>query len=354
MPDTEQPPVADANADVQEAEQVEKNPAAPPKKRRLGPWLFLLLVFVGLPAAWLLSPPEFRQQAVELLNAGKVYLQTKQATQSASLPMTDTQPQTVETDTAQADPMAAVEDGAVEPPANTSDVESESPVDMAAPASLEPTPPVTDSTTSLQEEINRLQSELGDMQAEREQLTQQLKTNQVVELRVWLSLLASPDTRLSQRAGMWGYLASRPSLDESEQGKASEMAALLQHARAQLTSLRESLKQLAESIPDAQQIDIIPKPENPYLAWLIGAFHLRHAPSTIEQQQGGLRRQLLDMEHALSIEDWPEPRAWRQLLNAVRDQLNDSVDSGLSESMDDIRVNIDVSRKIASDWMEAL
>jgi hypothetical protein len=222
------------------------------------------------------------------------------------------------------------------------------------------TPPVesvssaADNTASLQEEIDRLQGELSNIRAEREQLTQQLKTGQMVELRVWLGLLASPDTRLSQRKGMWSYLASRPSLDESEQGKAGEMAALLQQTGEQLSSLRASLKQLAESIPAVQQIDIIPKPENTYLAWLLSAFHLRPAPSADEVQKTDLRQQLLDMEHALSIQDWPEPRAWRQLLNAVRDQLSDSDHSGLSEAMDNIRLNIDVSRKAASDWMEAL
>ena len=347
MPDTEQP-VTDSPTEP----EFETSIAALRKKRRVGPWIFLLLVFVGLPAAWLFSPPEVRQQAVELLNAGKAQLQTIQVTQATSPPMLDQQAQTAEANIAPAEVMSGVEDSAIEPQANTSDVASETPVDMVATTPVESVSPAADNTTSLQEEIHRLQGELSSVQAEREQLTQQLKTSQVVEQRVWLSLLASPDTRLAQRAGMWDSLASLASLDESEQGKAREMAALLQQVRVQVTTLRVSLKQLAESIPEEIQADIIPKPENPYLAWLLSAFHLRPAPSSNTVQESDLRRQLLDTEHALSIEDWPEERAWHQLLKAVRDKLSDNLD--LSKSMDDIRGGIDVSRKAASDWMEAL
>ena len=347
MPDTEQP-VTDSPKET----QLETSTAAPRKKKRVGPWIFLLLVFVGLPAAWLFSPAELRQQAVELLNAGKAHLQSIQATHPTSPPVIESQVQTA--DSAPGVPATGDEDSIVESVANTSDVISEPSVDMVATTPVESVSPAADTTASLQEEINRLQGELSNMQSERDELTRQIQTEQTIELRIWLSLLASPDTRLSQRKGMWSYLASLPSLDESEQGKAGEMAALLQQAGDRLTSLRASLKQLAESIPVAQQNDIIPKPENPYLAWLLSAFHLRPAPGANEVQKSSLRKQLRDMEHALSIQDWPEPSAWRQLLNAVRDQLSDSADSGLSESMDNIRINIDVSRKAASDWMGAL
>ncbi|OIO69440.1 MAG: hypothetical protein COW19_06170 [Zetaproteobacteria bacterium CG12_big_fil_rev_8_21_14_0_65_55_1124] len=376
MSDTEQP-LVDTQADVQEAIQPETSPAAPRKKKRLGPWFFLLFIFIALPAAWLLSPPEMRQQALDILKPGKAHKPMAQATQplAAAEPQSETaaadaasvipavapepaaQPQgetdAIDTAAAQAEPVAEVAATAPETPASIRDVE---PVnsDMVTLTPDGPVLPVPDNAASLQEEINRLQGELSDVQAEREQLKQELKTSKAIELRVWLSLLASPDTRLSHRIGMWGYLASLPSLDESEQGKAREMGMMLQHDRTKLAAMRKLLKQLAETIPAAQQVDIIPKPENPYLAWLIGAFHLRHAPSVAEQEHAGLRRQLLDMEHALSIEDWPEPRAWRRLLSAVRDQLSDTADADLSESMDDIRVDIDVSRKAAADWMEVL
>ncbi|MDQ6966687.1 MAG: hypothetical protein Q9M23_07180, partial [Mariprofundaceae bacterium] len=46
----------------------ESKPSTPRKKRSIGPWLFLLLIFIGLPAAWLLSPTAVRQQAISLLN----------------------------------------------------------------------------------------------------------------------------------------------------------------------------------------------------------------------------------------------------------------------------------------------
>jgi len=333
MPDMEQP-VTDPETEA----QLETSTAAPRKKRRLGPWLFLLLIFVGLPAVWLLAPAEFRQQAVELLNAGKVQLQTKQAAQPISPPIIDSQPQIAEVDA----------------PANASDVESEPLVDMVAPTPLESEAPVANAAESMQKEIDRLHTELSGMQAERAQLRRELKTSQTVELRVWLSLLASPDTRLSQRAGIWGELASLASLHASEQSKAREMSSLLEDARTQLASVGKSLRHLAKSIPDAQQADIIPKPENPYLAWLTGTFHLRPAPGKTEQKTSGLREQLLDMEHALSLEDWPEPSKWRQLLSALGEQFGDDAELDLPESLRDIIGDIDTTRAEAAVWMEAL
>jgi len=344
--DGEQPAV-DTRATSQEKSDTSK----PHKKKRVGPWLFLLLVFIGLPAAWLLSPPEFRKQAGELLNAGKAQLQTIQVTRPTSPPMIDKQDQTAE-GIAQVEAMSGDDSGAIEAPRNASGEEPGTSVELAAPASLESTSRTVDSAELLQEEINRLQGKLNDMQAEREQLTQQLKTSRVIELRVWLGLLASADMRLSQRVEMWSYLASLPSLDESEQKQAREITRTLQLNVTQLADLRKKLKQLGKDIPEKTQADIIPKPENPYLAWLLSAFHLRPAPSTDEMQDIDLKKQLLDIEHALSIEDWPEEGTWRQLLKAVRDKLSDN--PRLSKSMDDIRGGIDSSRKTASDWRKAL
>jgi len=354
MPDMEQP------VTVPETEaQLETSTAAPRKKRRVGPWLFLLLIFVGLPAAWLLAPAEFRQQAkyvVDQITSRSGLIQHSTNASSANESMTpgtqvvaSAPEQAVETSTEVAQSEADV--GTVQSNASPLSDEGESnPTSKAVP----PAPKAVDSAAPLQEEINRLQGKLSDMQTEREQLTQQLKTSRVIELRVWLSLLASADTRLSQRVEMWSYLASLPSLDESEQKQAREMARTLQLNVVQLADLRKGLKQLGESIPEEIQTDIIPKPENPYLAWLLSAFHLRPTPGAYEMQKIDLKKQLLNIEHALSIEDWPEESTWRQLLKAVREKLSDSDNLDLSKSMDDIRGGIDISRKAASDWMEAL
>ena len=352
MPDMEQP-VMDPKTET----QIETNTAAPRKKRRLGPWLFLLLIFVGLPAVWLLAPAEVRQQTMDMFNAGKDALQAKQVTPSTSPAMMDAQPQTNETDTASAqanDTTSNTEDSNADAAATSPVVESGAPVDMAEPNSVEPIPQEADNSASLQEEINRLQSELNTLQTEHEQLIQQLKSGKTDGLRVRLSLLASPDTRLTQRADIWGELASLSSLHESEQSKAREMSTLLEGNRTQLASVGKALRHLAESIPAEQQLDILPKPENPYLAWLIGAFHLRPAPGKTEQKTSGLRVQLLDMEHALSLDDWPEPHKWRQLLSALSEQFGDDAELGLPESLRDITGDIDTTRAAATAWMEAL
>lgn len=328
---------------VSNTEPDEILPGAVRKKRRIGPWLFLLLIFIGMPAAWLLAPPEIRQQAMSLLNRTESQSQVPQAVP----PLTAAMPQD----------LPGTENTAPVPEAATLSNEADIPEPPEAGTAPEASGPAqaVDTSANQQDEIARLQDELSRMRSAQKQLTQQLKSPpQTIELHAWLSLLASPDTHLGQRAGMWAYLATRPALDTAWKEKAAGMAALLDRDREQLDDLRKALKQLAHGIPESRQPDIIPKPENPYFAWLAGTFHLRHAPDSVERQQTDLRRQLLDMEHALSLEDWPEPRAWRQLLGTVIDQLGDVLKSGLPEAPGDIRLDIEASRKAASDWMEAL
>ncbi|MDQ6986563.1 MAG: hypothetical protein Q9M25_02020, partial [Mariprofundaceae bacterium] len=67
--------IAEATADEQVADgQSTDKPSAgnnqsvaPKRKRRLGPWLFLLLIFFGLPLAWFFSPPQIQRQADDVL-----------------------------------------------------------------------------------------------------------------------------------------------------------------------------------------------------------------------------------------------------------------------------------------------
>ncbi|MDQ6965714.1 MAG: hypothetical protein Q9M23_02185, partial [Mariprofundaceae bacterium] len=214
--------------------------------------------------------------------------------------------------------------------------------------------PAENPTTALQDEIARLQDQLNGMRSKQAQLAQKLSAPETIELRVWLSLLASTDMRLSQRSFMWDYLASRPALNDVERERAQAMAERLQRIKIKLGDLRNGLQRLAADIPDTPQSDITPKSDNPYFAWLSGTFHLRHAPSHTEQQQTGLRRQLLDMDHALNLEDWPEPRAWRALASMISDQFGDTTASELPGTLDDIRMDIEASRKQASNWKENL
>lgn len=343
-----------SNADMDEiAPQPEDKSPVPRKKRRMGPWLFLLLIFAGLPVAWLYAPPEVRQQLMAMLDQSTQHT-APAVTPPAAAPATAAQPEVIPTEAANP-PEEAASEAASEPGTPDNETAPEPAVadtpEIASPES----PPSVDNRAELQAEIARLQDELNSSRSEQAQLTQQLKSPpQTIELRVWLGLLASPDTRLLQRALMWSYLASRPALDDAGQKTATDMAEQLKQSRARLAGLRNELKKLAAEIPESAQQDVIPKPANPYFAWLAGTFHLRHAPSRVEEQQIGLRQQLLDVEHALGIEDWPEPRAWRRLAGAIADQFGEATAPDLNETLDDIRMDVEASRKAASDWMEKL
>lgn len=353
-------------------EETENKPsAAPRKKRRAGPWLFLILIFIGLPAAWLLSPPELRQQVydgLESIQEGKPIPVPSQAhlpeSPTANQPTGPAQQGETPGNTApqpvtQADTPA--EQGAMTETGNDTPAPGESTEQPAA----ETTSPVhvdqgvpQDNTAALQDEIDRLQAELNSLRSEQETLTQRLNAPPIIEPRVWLGLLASPDTRLSQRIDMWTYLASRPALNGDRRKQAKDMASLLKKDLQQVITLRQRLENMAAAIPAAEPRDLIPSPESPYFAWLSNTFHLRHAPGPAEQKQGAMRKRLLDMAHALEIGDWPQGQAWRDLLDAARElpgnRIADGSAADLSDALEGISRDVDTSRKQAREWMEAL
>lgn len=249
--------VSNAELDeIQPGQSDSKSSGAAAKKHRIGPWLFLLLIFIGLPVLWVYSPPELRQQAMQLINPGKPAPHATQQTQPTVPPA---ESMVSEAPSEYPAPEADVQPVTAETPTETTNIEATA--DIASEAA-----PAMDATASLQQEIDRLQAELTGIQAERDQLLQQARGPQTIELHVWMGLLINPDTRLSQRAGMWAYLASRPRLDAAWKDKAARMAALLDRDRDQLRTVSKTLKQLADGIPETSQTDIIPKPGNAYFA----------------------------------------------------------------------------------------
>jgi len=356
MPDSL--PEADDSLSPDLEEALKNKPAAARKKRSAGPWVLLAIIFIALPAAWVLSPPEIKQQALALLKQSTQQSRaTQQASEATQTPTATASGQVsseqVVTNQTAAEPVAT-EPLTNEPteiePAEIEQTATETPEVAATPAPTAEQQQIA----ALQDEIARLNDELNSMRSKQAQLARKLNAPETIELRVWLGLLASPEPRLSQRSLMWAYLASRPALNDAERERAQATAGQLKQAGIKLGDLRNGLQQLAAGIPETIQANIIPTPENPYFAWLVGTFHLRHAPGPVEQRQSSLRAQLLDMDHALSIEDWPEPRAWRQLANAISDQFGDAAAAEIPGTLDDIRMDIEASRKQATDWKETL
>jgi len=339
--------------------------AAPRKKTRLGPWLFLLLIFIALPAAWLLSPPQIRQQAQQLImgllpqaqHASEV--EPTPAVAPPSAQTTDTSPETNAPEPMQAEAPSTPQDTT---PAPASDTVAEEPADVAtvpseatnaasAPAVAAPSP---EQTKALLDEMHRLQDELAAVQTGQRELQQQLQARQKLELRMRLRWLSRSGTSLEQYAALWNEVAVLPDIDETQRSLAEQMAGMAQDDLMHIEAWRKSLLHLAAQLPEKQQADILPKTENRYFAWLLDAFHLRPAAGEADRKRTDLQRQVLNMAQALDNEVWPEPRDWRHLLGALHDQFGDDTDLGLPESLQDVQQHMADMRDKATGWLGSL
>jgi len=371
--ETAPPPEAATTQDVEgqdvRATTAAANPAAAPRKKsRLGPWLFLLLIFIGLPAAWLFSPTDTRQQMLGLLQNFTPQIQPPVAPAHVPDPVAEIPQTAPSTETAaivplpepapkpapgatEGSPAASVEDTASDiSSAISSETNSMQAVTVAVPpASLD-----AEQAASLLAAMQQLQGALAAMRTEVAGLQQQFQTRNRQELRSRLRWLARADTRLQQRAVLWSDIASLPNLSAAQLAMTEEMVKLARDDLQHLGAWRKTLTHLAESLTGVPQADILPKSENRYLAWLIDAFHLRPAPAERDIKRADLQRQILAMEHALSTGNWPQASAWRHLLGALRDRFGEDAVLDLPESVQDVQQHIAIMRDHAADWLENL
>lgn len=352
------------NAEFDEiAPHTEGQPSAPRGRRRAGPWLFVLVVLIGLPAAWIYAPQEMRQQVLDsIAPRGKTPapIAAPKAPEPAGAPggAVPAGARTAADHDIADMPEKTPAEPAVPPEpeqASAAAVSSE-PAASGTPARAEEAP-AAGIVPAMRADIERLQSELATLRAEKQTLADKLDIPQPIELRAWLELLASAETPLSQRAGMWAYLASRPSLDDAARTSAREMADVLAGDRQTIEQMRQALGTLADGIPDPFVRELIPEPENPYFAWLSGTFHLHRAAAPIDGERALLRGRLQAMQHALAIGDWPDTQAWRRLMRDVQDAIpgaDEVTTTKLSDDMDRIRADIESSRNQAGKWAEGL
>ncbi len=370
MSDTEQP-VQDSQPDNQTDSPAESTPDASRKKKRLGTWLFLLLIFVGLPAAWLLSPPDIRQQARDALNqiTSRTYLIQHNINRSSSADSMMPRAEPVASAPEQADEITSegiqAEPDVTATPSDASvlrekSTTSTSPANITASSTLQARQAEADAIRdvsdldNMRKQIKQLQNRLDTTLAERDALHTQLLVSQQRELSSRLQWISRPETRLAQRAELWREIALLPELSAKDRDRAKQMIKLADDNRAKIEVWRKTLSRLAKSIPDAQQQDILPKPENQFLAWLIGTFHLRPAPGKSDLMQASLRHQLMHMEHAFSREDWPTQAEWKTLIADLHEQFGADTDLGLPESLLPTLRETEILRETANSWLEAL
>jgi len=360
---------ADIEATIEEAgaESQTADSEVPRKKTRLGPWLFLLLIFVGLPVAWFLSPTEMRQQAKSVLDQFDALIEIP-AQRAEKTPATQQSTPTPGLQTEQTNGLAVAEKTAsdINNKQDTPTLHTDTPVpsNMLSSAVSADGHAGTDSAEleTMRAGMARLQQDLSKAQAERDALQSQFQNRlqtavqsaRTEGLRSRLQWLARTDLNLAQRAELWSEIAARPELAPEDRKKAALMLKLAGDAQARIQSWRKALLTLAGRIPDQKEANILPRPDNQYFAWLVGSFQLRPVSGASDQALADLRQSLFAMEHAMAVEDWPDADAWRALISSLQEQFGEEADPGLPETLQPALRDMDRLRSSAADWLEAL
>lgn len=78
---------------------------------------------------------------------------------------------------------------------------------------------------------------------------------------------------------------------------------------------RETLVKWSDTVAVPVHSEILPQPKQPWLAWIVGQFHVYKAPSEEACRLSGLRARALNAARHLALGEWPDKSSW-QLLHA--------------------------------------
>jgi len=207
--------------------------------------------------------------------------------------------------------------------------------------------------------IDGLSSELGKMEADQRTLRAALNEQQQMNLQVRLRWIMDPSARLPQMQLSWEEISLLPGLSDQQRDAALRMHELARSGSERLQQWQIAIGKWADTLVMSAHEDIIPHPEHPWLAWIVGQFHLREAPSVEARKLALLREQLLDAAGLLKLESWPEPGAWQSLraelllqVKAGRADAASPVDLGLPDDFSAIQQDILTLRETARGWLE--
>ena len=237
---------------------------------------------------------------------------------------------------------------------------SSQPDDMAEKLSTEITT-LTETLDVLRTDtITNLSSELNQLAEEQKILRSSLHEQQQVNLQVRLRWITDPVSRLPQIKLAWEEISLLGGLNAEQHAKAEEMHTLARDSIQKLRQWQTSIQKWADTLAVPVHRDIIPKPEQPWLAWAASQFHLRPAPSEEASQLSHLRNQLENLISQLTTETWPAENDWQQLraqlLLQVRSQQaedsTEAIELNLPDSFKTIQADINTLQQTAQQWLE--
>lgn len=324
-------------------------------------WLVLILIIGGLAAGWVLMPEKNRQQLTAFVTEQIDQLQpsqqqpsqqqqTEPASEAAPAPETINEPE----------PEATIP---APPPETAATLPREIPAELPAaaeqpamtkPAEAKPQAATSKEVGTLMASIDNLTTELHAVRDEQRQLQQSMQAREKLELRANLHRIADSSSRLPQMAADWQDILLLPILSDAQRAQAESMRKLAADDAANIAAWRKQLEHLADSLPIPEHSDVIPKPDNTWLSWLAGQFHLRPAPTAERQALAALHYRLLNAGHALAAESLPDAKSWKALLDDTRTRLGKKVELGLPDSLDSVHEDKMKMRLLAQNWLEQL
>ena len=209
--------------------------------------------------------------------------------------------------------------------------------------------------------IDSLRSELRSMEDSRRQLQAGLTEQRQLNLQARLRWINDPSARLPQMQLAWEEISLMPDLSAGQRATAEQMHKLARNNGSKLRSWQETLNKWADVIAVPVHEDVLQQPGHPWLAWLVGQFHLRKAPSVEAKKLSVLRERLLAVASQLALESWPEPGSWQalraQLLlqaNSMQPQENSApVELGLPDDFTAVEADIKKVRETARQWAQS-
>ncbi len=321
--------------------------AAPRKRRRGGMWLLLLALLVAL-GAWLLASGRIHLPASVQARLPDWMTPAPHTPHESPAPRASRQPKAAQ---------PAAESAPARPVARRPAAPARAPLDAAE-------------AEALMQAIDALRARLEEESAARASFEAEQRAEQRANLITRLRWIADPASRLPQIRLAWEEIALLPALTDDERATANDMAALARKDEARLRAWQAALARWIDALQTPATQDVLPRPAHPWLAWIVGQFHLRPSDAPAARETRQLRMALIEASRRLALEDWPEDREWQRLrarlllkLEAMAkhrraehgaDSVDAAIDPGLPESFRAIRADSERLTNSARQWLARL
>jgi len=219
--------------------------------------------------------------------------------------------------------------------------------------------PAGNAVNDLLYSIDSLRTALLQLEESQQVLQQSLIEQQQMNRQVRLRWIADAESRLPQMQLAWEEISLLPGLSDEQRQQAVEMHTLARANVQRLHQWQGNLHKWADALTTPVHENVLPQPEHPWLAWIVGQFQLRQAPSQEARTLADLRGRLLDSARQLTLQSWPDQSAWQRLHAELLLQIKAmhpgddkvAVETGLPVDFKGIQLDITTLRQTARQWV---